>query len=140
MKTLIIYYSFGGSTRAEAKRLAAENPEAVLCEVKEEKKRGLLRAFFPGCKHALRRKASRIKPPEVDLKAFDRIIIGSPIWAGYPAPAWNAIVNLLPGGREVELFFCSGGGESPKSKQGSCGIIAGKGCRLLAYRDVKSGG
>jgi flavodoxin len=138
MKTIVLYYSFGGSTKAEAERIAAEN-DAVLCRVEEMKNRSLFSAFVPGAPNANNRKASEIKQIGQDLNSFDRIIIGCPVWGGYPAPAFNAIVELLPSGKEVELFFCSSGGETPKSSQGTKELISKKGCRLISYRDVKTG-
>jgi flavodoxin len=138
MRTIVLYYSFGGSTKAEAERIAAAN-DAVLCRVEERKDRSLLSAFVPGAPNSRNRKASEIKQIGQDLNSFDRIIIGCPVWGGYPAPAFNAIVELLPSGKEVELFFCSGGGETPKSSQGTKDLISKKGCRLVSYRDVKTG-
>lgn len=137
MKTIILYYTMNGSTKTEAERLAKEN-NGVLCPVKETKKRTMLSTFLTGCPSALKRKASKIQPLEYDLKDFDRIIIGSPIWAGFPAPAFNSIVSLLPKGKEVELFFCSGGGEEPKSEQGTKELIRAKDCTLISYRSIKT--
>jgi len=137
MKTIVLYYSFGGSTKAEAERIAAEN-DAVLCRVEETKNRSLLSAFVPGAPNSMNRKASEIKQIEQDLNSFDRIIIGCPIWGGYPAPAFNAIVEMLPRDKEVELFFCSGGGDTHKSSQGTKDLIFKKGCKLISYRDVKT--
>lgn len=137
MKTIVLYYSFGGSTKAEAERIAAEN-DAVLCRVEETRNRSLLSAFVPGAPNSMNRKASEIKQIEQDLNSFDRIIIGCPIWGGYPAPAFNAIVEMLPRDKEVELFFCSGGGDTQKSSQGTKDLISKKGCKLISYRDVKT--
>lgn len=86
-------------------------------EITEKKNRSLL-SSFSGCPKALHRKASKIAPAQIEQDA-DRFIVGCPIWAGFPAPAFNAIIPLIPDGKEVELFFCSGGGEEPKSKQGT---------------------
>lgn len=138
MKTIILYYTFGGSTKAEAEKIAKEK-DATLCQVKEEKKRGMLSAFLSGCPMAAKRKASKISPIAYNLKEFDRIIIGGPIWAGHPAPAINAIFDALPTGKEVELFFCSGGGETPKSAEGTKGLVVQKGCKVISYRDIKTG-
>ena len=138
MKTIVLYYTYGGSTKAEAEKIAKERG-ATLCQVEETKKRGMLSAFLSGCPKATKRKASEIKPIAHNLKEFDRIIIGGPIWAGHPAPAINAIFNALPDGKEVELFMCSGGGETPKSAEGTKNLVVQKGCKLISYRDVKTG-
>lgn len=137
MKTVILYYSLGGATKAEAERLAAEQG-AELCPIREKKKRNVFTAFFSGCPEAMKRKASKIQPLGCNLEEYDRIVIGCPIWAGFPAPAFNAAVNLLPPDKEVELFFCSGGGEEPKSEAGTKELIAEKGCTLVSYRDIRT--
>ena len=137
MKTAIIYYTFGGSTGKEAERLAAEL-NAPLYRVREARNRSLLGAFVPGGYQAMHRKAAAIRPPDVRLQEFDRIVIGCPVWAGYPAPAFNAMVELLPAGKEVEVFLCSGGGETPKSRQGTKALVEQKGCTLVSYRDVQT--
>lgn len=138
MKTIVLYYSFGGHTKAEAIRQASERGAELIC-VEELKKRRLLSAFFPGAYHAKTRKASMIQSLPTDLTQFDRIVIGSPIWGGFPTPAFNAIVNLLPAGKEVELFFCSAGGSSKDSQEGTRQMIRDRGCTLINYSDIKMG-
>lgn len=138
MKTVIIYYTFGGATKKEAERLS-EELGAPAYRVREKRGRSVLGAFIPGCPQAINRKESGIQPLDVDLNDYDRIIIGSPIWGGFPAPAFNAIVDILPSGKQIDLFFCSGGGETPKSAEGTKTLIIQKGCALASYRDVCTG-
>ena len=137
MKTAIIYYTFGGSTKKEAERLAEERG-APLIRVREKRSRSFLGAFIPGAYQAMHRKKGAIRPLDIDLQQFDRIIIGCPVWAGYPAPAFNTIVELLPSGKEVEVFLCSGGGETPKSGEGTKALIEKKSCTVVSYRDVRT--
>lgn len=140
MKTIIVYYTFGGETRKEAKRLADElGVGTTLYEVKEEKDRSVFGSIIPGCWQAMKRKKSKIKPISVNLSDYDRIIIGAPIWADYPAPAFNSIVEQLPVGKDVELYFCSASSGSEKSKQGSIALVQGRGCKAVDYRDVFTG-
>ncbi len=138
MKTIIIYYTFGGTSRKEAERLAEKNKGAVLCEVKEERKRNMLTAFIPGCPHAMKRKASNIKALPYNLEDYNHIILVSPVWAGYPVPAFNAMVKLLPKDKEVEVYLCSGGGETSKSKEGTKQMILDKGCKVVSYNDIRA--
>lgn len=112
---------------------------APVFQVKEIHKRSLFSAFSPGGFLAMKRKSVAIQPISIDLNSYDRIIIGCPIWAGYPAPAFNAIVACLPMGKEIELFFCSGGSGSKKMEQGTKALIEDKGCAVISYRDVLTG-
>ena len=101
MKIQILFYTFGGATRKEAFRLTDELQNAgdvIKCtEITEKKNRSLLSSFFSGCPKALHRKASKIAPAQIEQDA-DRFIVGCPIWAGFPAPAFNAIIPLIPDG------------------------------------------
>lgn len=138
MKTAVVYYTFGGSTKKEAERMKKESG-AELIRVREIKKRSLFAAFIPGGYQAMHRKTTGILPVNVNLAEYDRIIIGCPVWAGYPAPAFNAIVALLPSGKEVGVVLCSAGGETPKSEQGTRQMISDKGCKLISYHNVRTG-
>ena len=82
---------------------------------------------------------NRLSENGVNICAITSIIIGCPVWAGHPAPAFNAIVELLPAGKEVELFLCSGGSGAQKSEQGTKELIERKDCTMVFYRDVKTG-
>lgn len=138
MKTIIMYYTFGGTSKKEAERIAYETNDVVLCEVQQKKKYNIFTAFILGCPKAMKRQVVEIKDVPYDLEGFDRIIFVTPIWAGFPVPAFNAMVNLLPVGKEVEIFMCSGGGEAPKSEEGTKKMIQDKNCKLVAYHNIKT--
>lgn len=138
MKSIIVYFTFGGATQREAERLAAEL-NAPLYRVKEVHNRSFLGAFIPGGFLAMRRKTVSIQPFDIDLNDYDQIIIGCPVWAGYPAPAFNAIVQRLPTGKRIEVFLCSGGSGTQKSESGTKALIEEKGCAVVSYRDIRTG-
>lgn len=138
MKTIVMYYTFGGSSKREAEKIANDIEGAILCQVKEKKKRNIFTAFLSGCPKAMKRSGSDIQTVQYNLSDFDKIILVAPVWAGFPVPAFNSMVQLLPEGKEVELYICSGGGETPKSKDGTCQLITDKKCKLVEYHDVKT--
>ena len=138
MKTIIVYFTFGGSTKKEAECLAAELG-ATLYRVRETRNRSFFGSFLPGAYLAMHRKAVNIQPLDINLQNYNRIIIGCPVWAGNPAPAFNAIVELLPAGKEAELFIRSGVSGTQKSEKGTRALIEKKGCTIVSYRDVKTG-
>ena len=138
MKTAILYYTFGGSTMKEAERLGAELGASVY-RVREKHNRSLIGSFIPGGFQAMKRKRPKIQPLEADLSAFDRIIIGCPVWAAYPAPAFNSIVDLLPAGKEVDVFLCAGGNDPRPSDEGTKALIEAKGCKVLGIRTIATG-
>ncbi len=138
MNTVIVYYTFGGSTKAEAEKLGAEL-NAPVYRIKEKRNRSLIGSFVPGGLQAMKRRCVRIQPPEADLNAFERIMIGCPVWAAYPAPAFNSIVELLPAGKEVEVFLCQGGADPRTSDEGTKAQIEARGCKVTQIRTVTTG-
>ncbi|HCU08322.1 MAG TPA: hypothetical protein DF480_05075 [Clostridiales bacterium] len=138
MSTIILYYSLGGRTKVEAEKLAVQR-DAELYAIEEVKRRNILNALIPGCFHSRKRKASEIRPLSIDLNGFDRILIGAPIWGGFPAPAFNTVIQLLPENKEVEVFLCSGGGSSALSEEGTRHMLTDRNCTLVEYRDIKTG-
>ena len=138
MKPVILYYSFGGATRAEAKKRAA-TAGADVVEVLEAKKRGIFSAFLSGCPQALGRKASEIRPLSIDWSAYDDVTLMAPVWAGHPAPAFNAALELIPKDKILHVVLCSGGGETPKSKEGTIDLLRQRGYALSSYEDFKTG-
>ena len=136
MRTAVVFYSFGGSTRRYAQNIAKER-DAELIEVKEEKKRGIFGAFFKGCPDAIKGKPSKLSD-EVKLGEFERVIVMSPVWAGFPAPACNAIMQLIPKSARMELILVSGDGSTAKNHDEIIARINAMGINLADYRDIKS--
>ena len=137
MKSAILYYSFGGATRKEAAKRATENG-ADLFELIEARKRGIFSAFLSGCPQALGRKASAIVPLSIDWSLYDSVTLMAPVWAGSPAPAFNAALPLIPKGMKVNVVLCSGGGETPKSKEGTIAMLKERGFSVGSYEDVQT--
>ncbi|MEA2055859.1 MAG: NAD(P)H-dependent oxidoreductase [Candidatus Thermoplasmatota archaeon] len=86
MKICIIYYSRTGNTRSIAKllekQLSDKNADVDLLEVKAVKNPG----FFKACISAIKERELPIKNTKYDLKKFDTILFGCPVWAGSPSP------------------------------------------------------
>lgn len=138
MKPAILYYSFNGATRAEAKK-RAEASGADVFELLEVKKRSLFSAFLPGCPQALGRKASQIQPLSIDWSLYDSVSLMAPVWAGHPAPAFNAALAIIPKDKLLHVVLFSGGGETPKSKEATIAMLRKDGFSLASYEDVKTG-
>ena len=137
MKTAILYYTLGGATRAEAAKRAASS-DADVFEVLEVKKRGIFSAFIPGCPQALNRKATPIQPLSIDWSLYDSVMLLAPVWAGHPAPAFNSALALVPKDKTIHIVLCSGGGETPKSKQPTLDLLKEQGYTVASYEDVRT--
>ncbi len=106
MKTAVVFFSRDGNTRLAAD-LLAHRLGADVFELEEGKKRGKSAASFMaagfGASFGLR---SRLKTSFAqELREYDRICIGSPVWAGKTVPAVNAFIHGLDAaGKQIILF------------------------------------
>ena len=116
MKSLVVYYSLTGETKLVAQTIA-EALSATLVEITETKPRKLgPLIYLVGGFGAITNRRSKITPVDVDLKQYERIFVGSPIWASRPVPAVNSFVYQTDfEGRNVVSFFSMGGDSSEKT-------------------------
>ncbi|HIV95986.1 MAG TPA: hypothetical protein H9745_00220 [Candidatus Agathobaculum stercoravium] len=136
MKTAVVYYSLGGSTRSFA-RAEAEARGADLIEIHPVKAYNPFTAFVCGCPAAIRQKGVPLSAAP-DLSGYERIILMAPVWAGHPAPPFNSMARLLPAGAEAEVLLVSSSGNSSKSRAKVRALIQNQGCTLTAQRDIRS--
>ncbi|MGB9937673.1 MAG: flavodoxin family protein [Methanobacterium sp.] len=110
MKSAVIYYSRTGKTSAAAKALA-EKTSGDLIEIKDLKNRKGIIGWIRAAMDARAMKITSIEPSTIDTSRYDRIFIGTPVWAGKPAPAINTVLkNFNLSGKDVTLFATLGGG------------------------------
>lgn len=135
MKTLIVFYSYSGHTKAKALEYAAlESADTV--EIKDVHRPGKLKAYTSGCFASMRGKAWPMESLSADLAAFDSLILFSPVWAGNPPPAVNALLEQLPKGKTMSVKMVSAGGHS-SCKERMEAVIKTKGCILDDFEDIK---
>jgi len=135
MKTLVLYYTYSGRTKAIAEELAATE-SADIMEIKDVKRPWKLKAYTAGIVASIKGKAWKIQPPDVDFTEYERLILLSPVWASNATPAFNAMLELLPEGKTVELKMVSASGESA-CKERLEAIITSKGSTLTGFEDIK---
>jgi flavodoxin len=137
VKTLVLFYSRSGHTAALARGLA-EREGCGVAEARHAKRVGTLRAFTAGTAAAMGGKAWPIEPIDADLDAYERLLLLAPVWAGRPAPAFNALAALLPPGKTVGVTLVSGGGKtSRKCKERIAAAVAAGGCTLEGAEDAR---
>jgi len=115
MKSLVVYYSLTGKTKLVA-QVIAEVLKTTLVEIVERRPIPMPLVYVSGSFRAFMNWGSKINPIDIDLKQYERIFIGSPIWAYRPAPAINSFMyrtNLE--GRSVIPFFTMGGDDSTRA-------------------------
>lgn len=104
-KTLIVYYAVNEKVRTAFESARRQGKVDVL-ELRERFDRTPLEAATLGLCQALSGTASKIDPLQVDLSAYETILLATPVWGGHPAPAVNAFLyqtNLE--GREISAIL-----------------------------------
>jgi flavodoxin len=96
MRSLVVYYSWTGSTR-EAAQAVSEAVEGELLEITETKSRRGIFGFIKGGFQASTGKASRIMETLPDPQGYDAIFVGTPVWASKPSAAFNAVIEEWAG-------------------------------------------
>jgi len=116
MKSLVVYYSLTGKTKLVSQTIAGTlQAELVGIEELKPRKRGFL-TYLTGGFAAVTNRGSKIRPTNVNLKQYDTIFIGSPIWASRPTPAVNSFTytNNFEG-LSIVPFFTMGGNNAEKA-------------------------
>ena len=113
MSSAVIYYSYSGNTHRVAQlivnALKAKGEEAIPVRIrplKEEKN------FLKQCIDAFLGKKPELYKTLLDLRDFNRIILGSPAWVFKPVPAINTYLSECSSlsGKEAISFVTYGSG------------------------------
>lgn len=118
MKTAIVYYSMSGNTEYVAEKMAQKvNADLIRIEpVKAYPDKGL-KKFFWGGKSAVMGEKPQLLPYEFKAEEYDRIIIGTPVWASNFVPPIRTFINENKNIAEKKLgvFICFSGGGADKA-------------------------
>ena len=111
MTSAVIYFSKTGATAEVASEIAKtlDAPsEGIVCL---EKRSPFL--FVKEIMQVFAGSKPPIRPIKLDVSSFDRIIIGSPIWAGHiSSPVTSFLAEYGGGIRSAAAFFTHGTNES----------------------------
>ena len=119
MKTAIIYYSQGGNTAWAAGQLAARlDAELIALHPRKAYPDQGLRKFLWGGKSAVMGETPALEPCGFDPQAYDRVVLGTPLWAGRIAPPLRSFIyeqRSALAGMSPAAFICCGGGSTEKA-------------------------
>ena len=138
-KKLALYYAFDENAKTMIRTKAIELRADTIIEVKEIKKRTKFNVMTSGALEAMRMKKSEIEPLTVNFDDYGTIVLIMPAWGGNPAPAMNSVINLIPQGKEVEIYMVSARGDSMKSADNTSNEIQKRGSHVTKYVDLKIG-
>lgn len=117
MKTIVVYYSMGGNTAFAAEKIAGILGADMLRLMPEKAYPSSgFRKFFRGGKSAVMAETPALLPYSFDAAAYDRVIIGFPVWAGNVTPPIRTFLkeNALSG-KQVAAFACQSGSGAEKA-------------------------
>jgi flavodoxin len=113
MKSLIIYYSKTGNTKTVAE-LIKNQTNSDIEEITEKKSRTGILGYLKSGYEAMRKKTSEINNLTKDLKDYDLIYIGSPVWGWNLVPAIRSFLNDYKIDSKKLALFCTMGGSGNK--------------------------
>lgn len=127
MKSAVVYYSLDGHTRFIAGLIASETGADVyeLKPDKENTKTGFQKYFWGG-KSVIFNEKPKLRNASPDLKDYDLVFIGTPIWASNYAPPVNTFLNNCHlEGKKLAFFACHSGGGAAKCFDKMTAILKG---------------
>lgn len=122
MKTAIVYYSMSGNTKYVADKIAdgiKTSGEVVVIRIEPKKAypdKGA-KKFFWGGKSAVMGETPALRSYEFNIEEYDRIIIGTPVWASTFVPPLRTFINENPNvkDKKIAIFTCFSGGGADKA-------------------------
>lgn len=123
MKTAIVYYSMSGNVKYVAEKIAnylKNSTEVDLIEilpVKAYPDSGA-KKFFWGGKSAVMEETPKLLSYDFDASAYDRVIIGTPVWASNCAPPIRTFLKEHGSelkGKKLGIYVCYSGGGAQKA-------------------------
>lgn len=112
IKSIIIYYSYSGNTHKVANILAEDLRRSSQVDILRLQALDESDSFFAQALRALKHSRGKIKEAKLDLSGYDRICLGTPVWAFAPVPAVNTYLDQCSGieGKDVIIFTTYGSG------------------------------
>ena len=94
MKTAIVYYSMSDNCKMVAEKIAEKlGADTIRIEPEKAYPDKGAKKFLWGGKSAVMGDEPKLKPYTFNAADYDRIIIGSPVWASRPAPPIKTFIK-----------------------------------------------
>jgi flavodoxin len=124
MKALVLYYSFEGNTKFIAE-VISQTLNAAIVQIhpaKDLTSTGFSKYVWGGGQVVMGIKP-KLEPIKVDLKDFDVIFLGSPIWAGtYTPPIKTLLEDGILKNKKIYFFYTHQGGAQNAHQRAEAGI------------------
>ena len=135
-KTLIVYYSLTGNTKAGCEVLQ-KGLESDLLEIRDLKNRSGKLGFARSAFGSLFGLHTKIEPEQPDMSAYQNIIIASPIWTGKLSMAIRTFIDRNRfDKKKVILYTTTNAAEKEKYKEKNRNLVRGKGGEVVGYFQI----
>jgi flavodoxin len=135
-KTLILYYSLTGNTKAGCEALQKELGADIM-EIKDLRKRSGKWGFFKTAIGSLFGRHTRIEPEKPDLTGYQNIILGSPIWTGKLSMAIRTFIDRNRfDGKKVIIYTTTNAFEKEKYKEKGKNLMRKAGGDVVGYYQI----
>ena len=135
-KTLILYYSLTGNTKACCEALK-QALGADTIEIKDRVDRSGKWGFFKTAIGSLLGMHTDIEPENPDLSTYPNIILGSPIWTGKLSMAIRTLIDTNNfDGKKVVIFTTTNAFEKEAYKEKSKDLVRKAGGDVVGYYQV----
>ena len=135
-KTLILYYSLTGNTRAGCEALQ-KKLDATILEIKDLRKRSGKWGFFKTAFGSLFGRHTKIEPEKIDFTGYQNIILGSPIWTGKLSMAIRTVIDRNSfDGKKVLLYTTTNAYEKEKYKEKARKLVRKAGGNVVGYYQI----
>lgn len=109
MKALVVYYSRTCTTKKIGDEIAARL-KADKEEIIDKKNRKGIIGYLASGKDAVTKKLTEINKLKKNLKNYELLVIGTPIWAFSVTPAIRTFLTQVMDYNKKVAFFCTMGG------------------------------
>lgn len=109
-KRIVVYYSLTENTKEAAEKIADRlSADIVRIKTVKDIPETDAKKFLIGGMQAMFGMKPEIEEMEIDISAYDEVIIGTPVWAGKNAPALNTFLKNVSARRKVSAVFTFSG-------------------------------
>ena len=129
MRTVIVYYSMNGNTALAAEKIAKKlGAELISIEPEKAYPNKGLKKFFHGGRSAMKNETPKLKPYSFNADSFERVILGTPVWASNIAPPLRSFIEenrAALSEKRIAAFVClsgSGAGKAMEKLKACLGI------------------
>lgn len=122
-KSIVINYSFEGNTKFIAESLSRRlDIETYRIKPIKDLKNSGFSKFIWGGKQVFMNELPKLEPIQLNLDVYDKIYLGTPVWAWTIAPAIKTLLEKHLKDKFIYLFYTHEGGDQKVIEKGQASL------------------